>query len=187
MKNYLIAERYAKALCNTLPDEQLDATGRMLKEAANIYIESETFRNVVNSPAVDVEIRREVLRQVLAAAEIDENIQRLSEVLLTRGRFALLPDVATVFGMLSDVRLNRVRATVTTAAETTPEQDERLKQALQKWSGKEIRMEREINPEILGGVLARIGSTVIDGSVYTRIERLREYALEYDIRMQDAS
>jgi F-type H+-transporting ATPase subunit delta len=187
MKNYLIAERYAKALCSSLEDEALSSTGKMLKEAAAIFTESEMLHNLLQNPAIDLEKRREVLRPVLAAAELDESVIRLAEVLLLRGRIEWLPDVAVVFGMLADVRLNRVRATVTTAAEITPEQEERLVQALKTWSGKDVRMEREVVPDILGGVIARVGDTVIDGSVHTRIKRLREFALEYDIRVQDAS
>lgn len=187
MKNYLIAERYAKALCSVLEDEQLNDVGAMLKETADLYHDSEALHNVLNSPAIDLDKRHEVLQQVLSEAGVDDVIKRLAAVLLSRGRIGLLPDVAVVFGMLADDRLNRVRATVTTAAETAADQDERLMQALKAWSGKEVRMEREIGPDILGGVVARVGDTVIDGSVQTRIERLREYALEYDIRAQDAS
>lgn len=187
MKNYLIAERYAKALCSSLEDGALDSTGKMLREAAAIFTESDMLHNLLRSPAIDMDKRREVLRQVLAAAELDESVRQVAEVLLLRGRIDLLPDVAVVFGMLADTRLNRVRATVTTAAETTPEQEERLLVALKAWSGKDVRMEREVDPEILGGVVARVGDTVIDGSVHTRIKRLREFALEYDIRVQDAS
>ncbi len=187
MKNYLIAERYAKGLCSSLEDEALDSTAKMLKEAAAIFTESDMLHNLLRSPAIDLDKRREVLHEVLTVAEMGESVKRLAEVLLLRGRIELLPDVAVVFSMLADARLNRVRATVTTAAETTPEQEERLVQALKAWSGKEVRMEREVNPDILGGVVARVGDTVIDGSVHTRIKRLREFALEYDIRVQDAS
>ena len=187
MKNYLIAERYAKALCSVLEDDQLNGIGVMLQETAALYKDSEALHNMLNSPAIDMDKRQQVLKEVLSVAEFDNVIKRLAAVLLGRGRIGLLPDVAVVFGMLADERLNRVRATVTTAAETSSEQDERLVQALKAWSGKDVRMEREVNPDILGGVVARVGDTVVDGSVKTRIERLREYALEYDIRAQDAS
>ncbi|MCK5862269.1 MAG: F0F1 ATP synthase subunit delta [Candidatus Hydrogenedentes bacterium] len=187
MKNYLIAERYAKALCNTLADEELDDVGSMLAQAAEIYTQSEAFSNVLQSPAIRFDKRRDVLQQVLTTSEIDERVKRIAEILLTRGRITLLPDVAVVFDMLVNKRLNRVSASVTTAAETTPEQNDRLKQALKTWFGREVIMDREIDPGILGGVVARVGDTVIDGSVQTRIERLREHVLEYDIRVQGTS
>ena len=187
MKNYLIAERYAKALCSALEDAELDEICDTLAAAADLYESSEALRNVLSSPAIELDKRRDVLRQVLTGAALDERVQRLVEVLLARGRIAILPDVATVFRMLADARLNRTRANVTTAKETTAEQEERLKQALQAWSGKDVKIERDVNPDILGGVVARVGGTVIDGSVRTRIEQLREYALAYDIRAQDAS
>ncbi len=185
MKHYLIAERYAKALRNAVKDEELDSVGEMVGTVAALYGESEALRNVLSNPAIDLKKRLEVLREVLAAAEIDERAVKLAEaLLLRRGRITLLPDVATIYYMLADERLGRVRATVVTAAEPSPEQEERLAKALGAWSGKEVRITREIDPDILGGVVARMGDAVIDGSVRTRIERLREHALEYDIRAQ---
>ncbi len=185
MKHYLIAERYAKALRNVLEDEALDGAGEMLAGAAELYSESEALRNVLNNPAIDLDMRRKILREVLSAGETDEAVINLADALLRRGRIALLPDVTVVYDTLADARLGRVRATVFTAAEPTQEQEERLLQALKKWSGKEVRVTRETDPDILGGVIARIGDAVIDGSVRTRIEKLREYTLAYDIRAQN--
>ncbi len=187
MKNYLVAERYAKALCNSLENDALDGATEALECLTEIYRSSEALRNVLSSPAIELHKRRDVLRDVLAAAEIDGPVARMAEVLVLRGRITLLPDVTTVFGMFADERQGRVRATVITAVEPTSDQEERLKQALVKWSGKDVRIQREVNPDILGGVIAKVAGAVIDGSIRTRIERLREELLAHDIRAENAT
>ena len=187
MKNYLVAERYAKALCDALEDAALDNAGEMLAALNDIYQEAEALRNVLSSPAIEIEQRTALLRQVLDTAGVEGAVARLAETMLARGRITLLADVAAVFGLLADERLGRVRATVTTASETSPEQEERMQAALSAWSGKDVRVKREVDPEILGGVIARLGGAVIDGSVSTRIRRLREALLALDIRTADAS
>lgn len=185
MKNYLVAERYAKALCNTLDTDMLDEAAEALDALNNLYQGSDELRNVLSSPAIELDQRRELLRRIMAAVEIEGPVTRLAETLLARGRITLLSDVATVFGMLADERQDRVRATVITAEEPTDEQEERLKNALSKWVGKEILIQREIDPDILGGVIAKLAGAVIDGSMRTRIERLREEMLAHDIRARN--
>ncbi len=187
MKNYLVAERYAKALCNSLENDALDGATEALECLTEIYRSSEALRNVLSSPAIELDKRRDLLRDVLAAAEIDGLVARLADILLSRGRITLLPDVTTVFGMLADERQDRVRATVITAVEPSAEQEERLRQALVKWSGKEVRIHRDINPDILGGAITKVAGAVIDGSIRTRIERLREELLAHDIRAENAT
>lgn len=182
MKNYLVAERYAKALCESLDDGALDVAAEALSVVTGLYRNSEDLRNALSNPAIEIEQRRELLRQVMAAAELTGPVARLAEILLVRGRIVLLPDVTAVFGMLADKRLGRVRATVITAVAPSPEQEERLQKALSCWAGKDVWIQRETDPDILGGVIAKLDDAVIDGSVRTRIERLREALLAHDIR-----
>lgn len=178
MKNYLIAERYAKGLINSIPDDdQLEAAIEALRRLRDIYESSHDFRSVLANPAIDKEKRTKVLADVLDVEEFPKVVRRLADVLLRRGRISILPDVAEVFSMLADKRLNRVQATVTTAVELKNEQEARLSRALERYSGKKVRLRRQVDPDVLGGVVARIGSTVVDGSVRTRLERLRNALL----------
>ncbi len=186
MKHYLIAERYAKALADQIADAELQAAVCALEEAAEIYAGSDALRNVLSSPAIELEKRVEVLRQVMTAAEIVPTASRLVELLLVRGRIALLPNVNEIFGALADERLNRVRAKVTTAAKMTDDQKSRLARALGAWIGRDVHVREKLDPDILGGVVAQLAGVVIDGSVRTRVERLREELLARDIRAESA-
>jgi F-type H+-transporting ATPase subunit delta len=174
MKNYLIAERYASGLSSAIEDnDALEPAVAALWQFRELYETNHDFRNVLANPAIDSERRAAVLADVLKALEVPTVVARLAEVLLRRGRISVLPDVAEVFSALADSRLNRLRATVTTAAPISEAEEARLAAVLEAHTGKTIRMECAVDSEILGGVVARMGSEVIDGSVRTRLDNLR--------------
>ncbi len=178
MNNYLIAERYAKALSASIPDPgQLDAALAAVSGLNELYRVERGLRNTLANPAIDVDKRAAVLAGVLRAEHPPQVVARLAEVLLRRGRIALLPEVATVFAAIVDERLNRATGLVTTTVPLTDSQQARLRGALDTFSGKTVTMECAVDREILGGVVARIGGTVIDGSLRTRLERIKKALL----------
>ena len=174
MKNYLIAERYASGLSLAIPeDEGLESALDALRQLSELYQEEHDVRSVLANPAIDITRREAVLAALLERLDVPAVVARAVNVLLRRGRIAALKDVTEVFSMIVDARLNRVRATVTTALDLDPAQAERLGSVLERYSGKRVRLECEVDPAVIGGVTARIGSTVIDGSVRTRLEQMR--------------
>lgn len=187
MKNFLIAERYANALSEVLADDLLDDAAGTLRELAAIYADSQSLPVLLNSPAIELSRREALLRELMEVLNAGEAVTRLALVMLKRGRIPIIADVAAVFRLFADERLGRVRATVTTAEGLGEEQRERLVAALASWARREVLVEEEVVPDILGGVVARLQGTVIDGSVRTRIERLREELLSLDIRAEGVS
>ena len=178
MKNYLIAERYAKGLSRAIEDDsRLEAAAQHLRAVRGIYEQDHDFRSVLANPAIEVKQRASILEAVVEAVEADAPVTRLLQVVLRRGRIAVLPDVSEVFDSIVDERLNRQGARVASATPLDEGQRERLGHALEAFSGKSVRMECTVDPELLGGVVARMGSTVLDGSVRTRLARLRNTLL----------
>ena len=82
-------------------------------------------------------------------------------------------EVVSALSEIVDVRLNRARADVTAAAELSEEELQRIESGLEKYSGKTVQMETRIDPEIIGGVIVRLGGTVIDGSLRSHLGRIR--------------
>lgn len=178
MKNHLLAYRYADALRKSIEDDaQLDGAVAAMETVANIYLDVQDFRSAVTNPSIDKRKRVEVLHGVLEAEGISDPVRSLLDVLVRRGRIYILPEVAEVFGDLVDERLKRASARVKTAAPLSPEQHERLNKALCTYTDYDIRLKTTVDPKILGGVVVRIGGTVLDGSVRTRLNRLRETLL----------
>ena len=174
MKNYLIAERYASGLSSAIEDNDvLEPAVAALQQLRELYQSNNDYRNVLANPAIDGERRAAILDEVLKVLDVPQTVARLAHTMLRRGRISILPDVATVFSARADTRLNRLRAAVTTAKPISEAEEARLAAVLEAYTGKTIRMVCTVDSEILGGVVARMGSEVIDGSVRTRLDNLR--------------
>ena len=182
MSAYLIAERYAKALSASIHDAAaLDPAQEALAELAELLREHHDFRTMVTNPAIAVERRITALDDVLKRTHVPDAVAGLMRVMLRRGRITELPRVATFFHELVDSRLNRVTADVTTAISLNADDVARLQQSLSTFSGRDIRMAMHIDPAIVGGVVARIGDTVLDGSLRTRLARLKQSVVSHDM------
>jgi F-type H+-transporting ATPase subunit delta len=86
----------------------------------------------------------------------------------------MLHEIADAFDLAIDERLGVVRAEVTSAEPLDNAQRDRIQEELTRVAGKQARCEFSVNPDLIGGVVARIGSTVYDGSVRSQLENLRE-------------
>lgn len=178
MKYYLIAERYARSLDRALDEgTDRDAVAAGLSIVAGHYLAEHDLRNVLSNPAVSVEERAGLLREILRREEAHPHLGGLLETMLRRGRITALPDVATLFAGLVDERHNRASAGVTSAVDLTDDQKERIRAALESYSGMNVRADYTVDPEILGGVIARIKGKILDGSLRARIQRLRHSLL----------
>jgi len=178
MKDYLIAERYARALSAVVTEASaLDPASEALNEVAAMYAEDHHFRNVLSNPAIDTEQRVGVLREILGRASMPAAVLSLVEELVRRGRIGVVGSVAEVFEDLVDARMNRITAEVLSATPLDEEQQARLQAALSRHTDREVRLDCAVDPELLGGVVAKLGSREFDGSVRTRLRRMRDELL----------
>ncbi len=178
MKHFLIAQRYANGLSETLTDpSELEPAFDALNQLSRLYLEEHDFRSILANPAIDVQRRVGVLREVTSIQTIPQTVVRLAEVMLRRGRIALLPDVTTVFAMIMNQRLGRVTAEVKTTMPLKDDQEKHLRDVLEELSGKTVQLDSHIDPEIIGGIVAQIGDTVLDGSLRARLESMKQALL----------
>jgi F-type H+-transporting ATPase subunit delta len=178
MKNYLIAERYARGLSESIPeDAQLEEATQSLEALSMLYTESHDLRSVLSNPSIDVHRRVAVLRQVFEHASTPSVVLRLAELMLRRGRISLLAAVSELFGELADTRLNRITADVFSAAPLDDAQQERVRAGLRKHTDKEVRLDCRVDKELLGGVKARLGDRVFDGSLRARLKNMKKVLL----------
>jgi F-type H+-transporting ATPase subunit delta len=173
-----VSTRYAKALAHAVlgpasevkPAQALDE----LRSFSVIVEESDELRNVLLSPAVSNTKKRAVIARFAETLPLSRLVRNFLYVLIDRRRSDLLQDMADAFEAALDERLGIVRADVKSAAPLNDRQQADLKEELSRVSGKQVRCDFSIDPELIGGVVARIGSTVYDGSVRSQLESLRE-------------
>jgi F-type H+-transporting ATPase subunit delta len=166
------ARRYAEAALSIAErDDSLDTWVAALETATTRLGVPELMR-ILADPALPFESRRSVAEQVMADV-VTGGPRNLVLLLVRRGRIELLPEVAAQLRRLYDQRLGIVGATVTSAAPLTDAEVEALRERLAGMTGGRVDISLQVDPDILGGVMVRIGDRLIDGSVRGRLERLR--------------
>ncbi len=169
-----VASRYAHALLELGTERgDLPELARQIRELGETYAKSPELRSVLDNPLVDERSRRAILDEVASRTGAGPIAKNTLGLLADRRRLAILPYLARELDRLSDERAGIVRAVVTGAKDVSDAYAERLRQELEKKTGKKIVVERRVDPTLLGGVVARIGDRVLDGSLRTRLERLK--------------
>ena len=175
MSQGMIARRYAKALVNLAENEKdLDNTGKHLNSITEVYKENLELRQVLSDTKVSSGIKLEILKDVLSKIKVSKLVDTFSRYLLAKRRIDFLPDIERAFNLLLQEKLGRIDANVTTASELPKDTVKKLVDAISSYSGKEIEVNVTIDPSIIGGIVTRIGSTVIDGSIQTYLNQIRQ-------------
>jgi F-type H+-transporting ATPase subunit delta len=117
------------------------------------------------------------LEKILPRVAPSPIVQRFALLLLERGRIVLLTSLARAYRELADAHAGRVRAVVTSAAPLAPADLERVRKSLERRTKKTVMLEAEVDPNLIGGLVARVGDLVLDGSVRTQLDTLREKLL----------
>jgi len=175
-----VANRYAKALFDVGVEEKADLVKfeQDLNSAAEVFEANKDLRHVAISANLPEANRKALIETVADKLGAAPQIRKLL-VMLAKGRsLNLLPDLADAFRERLLAHQNIVRAEVTSAAPLSPEKTKALEDSLAQATGKKVELSVSVDPALLGGVVARIGSTVYDGSVKTQLQRMRQELVE---------
>lgn len=178
MSAHPVARKYALALLELGAEREITETLRQqLDGLARLFRDSKELRGAMLNPSVSLQERHDTVRAIAAKVGLNEIARNFCLLLLDNDRFKLLPAIAEVLGRLVDERSGTVRAQVSSATELGPLEVNRIKKALASATGKQVIVRTEVDPELLGGVVARVGSRVFDGSVRTHLRGLRDSIL----------
>ena len=163
--------RYAEAAFDiALRDGTVETWRRELDTAAETVAVDELMRVLAN-PAIPFERRAAVVDRVFES--LSQPVRNLVKLLLRRGRIEQLPRVAAEFRRLDDKHNGIVHATATSAAPLKPDEVKAITARLEELTGARVELATDVDPDLLGGVVVRVGDRLIDGSVRGRLERLR--------------
>jgi F-type H+-transporting ATPase subunit delta len=174
--NKTAATRYARALLDVAVREQadLELIERELTQFAGLFRQYPLLEKVLLNPAVPVPRKRAAVADILARTQFSSIVSKLLALLADRDRLVLVPDLLAAYSdRLLDYR-HVVRAEVTTAAPIDPVRTADIQRGLAALTGRTVTMSTKVDPTIIGGIVARIGSTVYDASVVRQLERLKE-------------
>ncbi len=171
-----VANRYAHALVDIVmasgsPLQPQDALAQ-LSAVEGLLQESPELRTALETPAIQTSRKRAVMGDLLARIGSSPLIRNFIYVVIDHRRIGIISDVREAFEQQLDERLGFARGEVSSAAPLTAPLSASLEAELSKLTGKRMRMRFEVDPALLGGVVARIGSTVYDGSVRGELRQL---------------
>ncbi len=173
MREPTIARNYAEALLALAGKAgDIEGWGRMLQDVAAMVRDDRAVRRFLDNPRLSADEKCTVLRQALQD-RMPRLFVRFLESVIKNRRQSLIPAIGTEYAMLLDERLGRVAAELTLARAPQAGEVEAITAALATSVGKPVVATVRVNPEILGGVIVRIGDTLRDGSVRRRLAALR--------------
>jgi F-type H+-transporting ATPase subunit delta len=182
MKAALASYRYARALNEYVENDQhVEVVLNSLKTVLDFVETNEPVKTTLNNPAITREIREQALRTFLGKLELASEAVSFVILLFKRRRLTMLPYIVEQFSTLVDERLQRITAHVQTATPLSDDDQGRIKKSLETYTNESVTLNIEEAPELLGGVVARFGTTIIDGSLQTRLERLKKALLAEEI------
>ena len=172
MRDSTIARNYAETLLTLARRANGMADwGRRLADVADAMDNDVRLRRFLESPRADAAKKNAVLAK--AFADAPRPFLRFLQVLVTNRRQMLIPEIAIEYATLLDEVENRVHARVTLAKEPSADETASIARQLGTVLGKQVIPHVTVNPDILGGVVVRVGDKVIDGSVRRRLASLR--------------
>ena len=167
------AESYARALVEIAAAEgNLSQVEDELYRVARVFESSDQLRSTLTDEMLPVERRQGIVEQLLGGKASNTTTQIVSFV-IGNGRGRELPAIIDAIVSRASRADNKEVAVVRTAVALSDDQQRRLADALVKKTGKQINLKVVVDPSVLGGIVATVGDTVIDGSVRSRLDQLQ--------------
>ena len=171
-----VSSRYARALVEVVLEQKVNAdeARQQLNSIAEAARENVDLRRVWESPAVPAEQKRAVLDGIVGQMNAFKAIRNFMAVIIDHRRIPMLDDIARQFAVELDAQLGFVEAQISSARDLLPEEKRELESQVERLTSKKVRAHYSSDPALLGGVKVRVGSTIYDGSVRGRLEKMKE-------------
>jgi len=176
-----VAGVYARALFAAAHDARVvEPVRHDLSDFVAALAKSAALRNVLGDPQIETQAKARVLTEVTRGGQpLLANALRL---LLQRGRFGIVPDLHSAYDALAAREEGVVEVEVVSAAELTAETEKKIAARVHEATGRRVELARRVDPDIIGGLVLRIGDVIVDGSVKARIRQLRRQLATAELR-----
>ena len=175
MSTNAIARRYAKALVQLAADEgRVEAYKDELASFEAVVTANRDLAAIFRNPAYAIETKREIMKELTGRLGVSTTVSSFLLLLLDRSRLDQLSPIIASYGALADGISGVVRPTLTTAFPLDDGQVDQIRGALAKTTGRQVVLTVEVDPALIGGVVAKIGDKVFDGSVKTQLQRIED-------------
>jgi F-type H+-transporting ATPase subunit delta len=176
MISTISARRYAQAIFQIAQaNNNLDEWKKELRKLAELMKDLQIC-DLIDHPKVSFNLKAELVKQKLGTT--NKLVLNLCNLLILKGRLKNAEQIADEYDNLLDEQRGITHAMVTTAVPMDEDEKSKISRQLEKITGKKVTVKLQVNPSVLGGMVARIEDTLIDGSVRNRLDLLRRDLVE---------
>ena len=181
-----VSRRYAQAMIEAAADANaVDAVGADLARFVEMMERDDALLGrALASPVFSQDERRHVIDAILPRLGFHPLTNNLLRLLNDKRRFDRIHDIVDAFHASADERSGRARVTVQTAEPLSPQLEAEVRQALEAVTKKTVVLRTEVRPELIGGLVAKVGDVVYDSSIRTRLEQLKQALLKAPVTAQ---
>ena len=174
-----VARQYANATFDVARrQDRLDAVGRDLSAVAALVAAHPELSHIFATPIIPAKRKRALVDALVAAAgEMTVEVKRLLQMLADRDRLMIIGEIAEAYADRRMTADRAITAEIRTAAPLDEPQKATLSRALSAATGRRVAVTNEVDPAVIGGLVARVGGLVFDGSVARQIQRMRQKLL----------
>ena len=174
MRGGTAAYRYAKALFGLAHDEHKHTEVREEIEGLNaLFAGSRELREALLTPLHPASERKAALRAIASRSSISPLVQNFLSYLIDQRRLVDFDGITVAYAELADSSAGLITAEVVAASPLDERRMDRLRRALSERTGQEVRLQIEVDSSLIGGVIAKVGDLVFDGSLRTQLGQLR--------------
>ena len=174
MRSIAAARRYARALFSlALDDDRLGEVREELNTLCEILADSRELHDTLLTPLHPAAERKAVLRAVIRKAGLSTTLRNFCAFLVDQRRTVKLSAIRSEFDRLAEDASGRMTAEVVSASPLDAARKKRLRRVLSERTGRDVQLELRVDPELIGGAVAKVGDLIFDGSLRTQLAQLR--------------
>jgi F-type H+-transporting ATPase subunit delta len=175
VRQTILARRYAKALFSLgKQQDKYETYCEALAAIASLYQETPEVADSLTNPLYPLEARKKVMASIAQAVQGDTIFTAFLNLLVERKRAGILPDIAHEMQVMVDEAQNISHGQLVSAIALDSALQEKIQATLEKITGNKVILEAQVDPSIIGGIIAKVGDLVVDGSIRTQLNGLKE-------------
>lgn len=179
MRTSSVARRYAKALIEIGKEEKAyEKYGKELRTVLGVFAGNPELEKFLLNPMHRLEERKAVMAKVAVSHGLSAYVSKFLEILVETRKIRSLDAIIEAYGRYEDALVGRIRAVIESPSEPDTKLLESIKEKLKGSTGKDVILSYQQNPALIGGIVVRIGNTILDGSIKTQLELMKEKILE---------
>ncbi len=175
MKQTILAKRYAKAIF-AVGQEQgtFEEYNEALLAVAELYETLPEVADALTNPLYPLDVKEKMMQGIVKSMGTDKVMANFLNLLVEKKRAGILPEIAECYKAMVDEAKNISHGSVVSAVELSDELKSNVQTVLEKLTGKKVELTASVDPSIIGGIIARVGDLVLDGSIRTQLAGLKD-------------